>query len=63
MSMFSGGGTWWVYSEKSPRWNRQGHTNCIAMGFQPKEVKDAIDELKKLYGKIPSDLTVYYDKD
>jgi hypothetical protein len=33
------------------------------MGVRPKEAEDAIEDLKRKYGKIPSDLTVYCDKD
>lgn len=61
--MFSYAGTWWVYSEKDPRWNRQGHVSSLEMGSRPKEAQDAIDELKRMYGKPPSDLILCLDKD
>jgi len=63
VSMFTHSGTWWVYSERDPRWNRSGHVDSLAMGVRPKEAEDAIEDLKRKYGKIPSDLTVYCDKD
>jgi hypothetical protein len=61
--MFKYPGTWWVYSEKDPRWNKTGHVAHLSMGTTPRQAQDAIDELKKKYGKIPSDLTISYDKD
>jgi hypothetical protein len=61
--MFKYPGTWWVYSEKDPRWNRLGHVDSLVMGSRPKEAQEAIEALKKKYGKVPPDLTVQYDKD
>ena len=63
MSLFPCAGSWWVFSEKDPRWNRTGHVDCLVMGSRPQEAEEAIDELKKMYGAVPSDLTIYYDKD
>ena len=47
-------GTWWVYSEKDPRWYRSGHVEHLAMGVTPKAAQEAIAELKKTVWKGPS---------
>lgn len=55
-------GSWWIHSKKDPRWNASGES--LVGGFiMPPECKEAIEELKKKYGKPPDDLEWGYMKD
>ena len=55
-------GTWSIYSEKDPRWTKTGR--CLVGGLiMPQEAEDALQELKELYGEMPSDLRWGYMKD
>jgi len=55
-------GTWWIASEKDPRWNKsgKGYVGCFS---RPQEAVEAVEELKALYGPPPDDLEWGYMKD
>jgi len=55
-------GTWWLGSEKDPRWNRSGKT-LIAGLKMPKECEQTLEEMKSLLGEPPDDLEYGYMKD
>lgn len=55
-------GSWWLRSKKDPRWNRDGRG--LVGGFvMSKECEEAIERLKRRFGKPPKDLEVGYMKD
>ena len=64
MSMFGlKKGTWWVHSEKDPRWNKSGSGFGLVIGGGPREMHDWIEECKKKYGEPPDDATMGFMKD
>ena len=56
-------GTWWLLSPSDKRWCVNGHANAVGGFYQPKELKQKLEELKKLYGDPPDDLEWGYMKD
>lgn len=54
-------GSWSLRSKKDPRWNCSGRG--IVGGFMCPEANDAIEKLKKKYGKPPKDLELSAMKD
>lgn len=57
MSMFGPKeGSWWVRSEKDPRWNFSGRGYILFTSGPPEEVNKRLEELEKLYGPQPDDL-------
>jgi hypothetical protein len=63
MSMFGPRkGTWWIRSEKDPRWNSEGRADVGGLVI-PQECKDKIEELKITLGEPPDDLGWNYMKD
>lgn len=61
MGIGSHDGTWWLRSEKDPRWNAEGHGFVSIYGSE--ELNRKLKELKKMYGKRPDDLTWGFVKD
>jgi hypothetical protein len=55
-------GTWWLRSEKDPRWNLEGR-GLVGLFGKPAAAEEKIEELKKLYGEPPDDLEFGYMKD
>jgi hypothetical protein len=64
MGMFVGlkPGTWWIRSEKDPRWNADGKGQ-VGMFGRPAEAEAKVEELKKTLGDPPEDLEWGYMKD
>ena len=56
-------GDWWLKSQKDPRWNCSGRSNCVGGFVMPQELKDKIEELKEKFGKPPDDAEWGYMKD
>lgn len=54
-------GAWYIYSKKDKRWCVNG--TAMVGGFQmPQECEEALERLKKKYGKPPKDLEWGYEK-
>ena len=54
-------GSWWLRSEKDPRWNSGGRG--MVGGFMCPEADREIQRLKELYGEPPDDLEMGAMKD
>lgn len=54
-------GTWWMYSESDPRWDRSGR-GLVGM-FSYRQQEQLRDELKETLGDPPDDLMFGYMKD
>ena len=55
-------GSWWLHSEKDPRWNYSDRD--IVGGFvMPMTCEAKIKELEEKFGKQPDDLEYGYMKD
>ena len=61
--MFFRSGSWSLHSDKDPRWNCGGKSDCVGGFVMPGECEKKIEELKKELGKPPDDLTWSYMKD
>jgi len=62
MSMFGPTQGWWHFSSKSdPRWDVSNKAKVG--GLLGPEARIALENLKKLYGKVPIDLEYGYMKD
>ena len=55
-------GTWWLKSEKDPRWNITGR-GIVGDRVRPVECEEIIESLKQQLGKMPDDLSFGYMKD
>lgn len=55
--------SWFLSSQKDPRWTQSGSCRAGMFGSQPPEVKAAIERLKKLYGEPPDDLRFGVEKE
>jgi len=49
-------GSWWLRSQKDPRWNCDGRGDLLFSAGLPKEAEAKIELLKKEYGEPPDDL-------
>lgn len=56
-------GTWWVKSEKDPRWNKSGRSYGFIFEGGPNTMHAWIDECKNKYEVPPDDLEVGFMKD
>lgn len=56
-------GSWQIWSESDPRWNRSGRSDGVGLFTMPLEAKDAIEKLKAKLGEPPEDLNWSYMKD
>jgi hypothetical protein len=56
-------GTWSVESKTDTRWNKLGRALGLVCENGPKEMKDWIEECKKIFGEPPKDLTWSFFKD
>jgi len=64
MSMFGPKmGSWWLYSDKDPRWNKEGRGYGLVTSGGPSEIQEWIDQCIKEYGKQPDDLSMGFMKD
>lgn len=55
-------GTWTVYSDKDPRWNKSGRACGFAIGGTP-EMEEWIDQCIEKYGDPPDDVKQSFWKD
>lgn len=55
-------GSWWLHSEKDPRWNCTGRAGVGGFVI-PQECKNKIEQLKQTLGEPPDDLKWGYMKD
>ncbi len=55
-------GSWWLGSNKDPRWNFNGR-GFVGGLIMPSECEDKIKELEGKFGKKPEDLEWGYQKD
>lgn len=63
MIKFTSSGSWSIHSKKDPRWNCSGWTESCGGFVIPYECEQALNELKKKFGKPPKDLEWSYMKD
>ena len=64
MSMFGPKmGSWSVYSEKDPRWNKSGSGYGLVTDGGPSEMQEWIDQCTKKYGDPPDDASRSFMKD
>lgn len=65
MAMFGGSkmGTWWVRSEKDPRWNNSGRSEGLVCNGGPQQMQDWIERCKKEFGDPPEDCEKGFMKD
>jgi hypothetical protein len=64
MSMFGPKmGTWWVHSDKDPRWNKTGRGYGLVTSGGPSEMHDWIKFCKENYAPIPDDAEMGFEKD
>ncbi|MDD4761838.1 MAG: hypothetical protein PHZ25_02355 [Candidatus Pacebacteria bacterium] len=56
-------GGWSLHSDKDPRWNCSGRSDCVGGFVMPQECKDKIEQLKSQLGEPPDDLKWSYMKD
>lgn len=59
----SDSGSWSIYSKKDPHWRAYGTSEFVGGFKMPRECKEKLQELKKLYGEPPDDLEWSYMKD
>lgn len=55
-------GSWWLHSEKDPRWNCSGR-DSVGGFVMPAECAKKIKELEEKFGAQPKDLEYGYMKD
>jgi hypothetical protein len=64
MSMFGPKmGSWWVSSEKDPRWNKNGRGKGLVCTGGPPEAHKWIEKCRKTLGEQPDDLEYGFMKD
>jgi hypothetical protein len=64
MSMFGPKlGTWWVRSEKDPRWNKTGQGYGLVCSGGPGDLHDWVKECREKYGDPPDDAEQGFMKD
>lgn len=56
-------GTWWVHSEKDPRWNKSGRGQGFVTLGGPDEMQNWIEACKAKYGEPPDDAEMGFEKD
>lgn len=54
-------GTWFIRSQRDPRWNREGieELDCIQAD---KKLRKMAEEMKKTLGEYPEDLEIGFQK-
>lgn len=56
-------GTWWVYSKKDPRWNREGRGDGFVTLGGPEDMQTWIRKCKEKFGDPPDDAEMGFMKD
>lgn len=56
-------GTWYVHSDKDPRWNKTGRACGLVCDGGPQDMKDWIKECREKYGDPPDDAVEGFYKD
>lgn len=56
-------GSWRVYSETDPRWNKSGRAEGLVTSGGPPEMQEWIDECIEKYGDPPDDAKQSFYKD